>query len=110
MQTIDRSTLKSWLDERRNFVLVEVLGPDKFQNFHLPGAVNVPVGDNNFDQAIAQLVPDRNQAVVVYCYDTDCTASPKAAERMEAMGYEQVFDYEAGKMDWKNAGLPIVEQ
>lgn len=44
---------------------------------------------------------------MVYCYDADCTASPKAAERIEALGYRSVYDYEAGKMDWKQAGLPV---
>jgi hypothetical protein len=43
----------------------------------------------------------------VYCYDTDCDASPKAARRMEDLGYQTVYDYEAGKVDWKEAGLPV---
>ncbi len=38
--------------------------------------------------------------------DEDCDASPKAAERMEQLGYERVYDYEGGKVDWQEAGLP----
>ena len=37
----------------------------------------------------------------------DCPASPKAGQRMEELGYQNVFDYEAGKQDWQEAGLPI---
>ena len=44
---------------------------------------------------------------MVYCYDLKCSASPKAAEKMDELGYRDVFDYEAGKMDWKEAGLPV---
>jgi CBS domain-containing protein len=32
--------------------------------------------------------------------------SPRAACRLEMMGFEQVYDYAAGKSDWTAAGLP----
>lgn len=32
--------------------------------------------------------------------------SPRAAWRLEALGFAQVFDYVAGKVDWGAAGLP----
>lgn len=34
-------------------------------------------------------------------------ASSQAAHRKEELGYERVYDYEAGKLDWNGAGLPI---
>jgi Mg/Co/Ni transporter MgtE len=33
--------------------------------------------------------------------------SPRAAWRLESLGFEDVYDYEAGKQDWAAAGLPI---
>ncbi len=33
--------------------------------------------------------------------------SSRAAWRLEALGFEQVFRYTAGKVDWMAAGLPI---
>ena len=33
--------------------------------------------------------------------------SSRAAWRLEALGFEQVFRYAAGKVDWMAAGLPI---
>jgi CBS domain-containing protein len=32
--------------------------------------------------------------------------SPRAACRLEALGFDKVYDYVAGKADWKAAGLP----
>ena len=32
--------------------------------------------------------------------------SPRAACRLESLGFEDVYDYEAGKQDWTAAGLP----
>jgi predicted transcriptional regulator len=34
--------------------------------------------------------------------------SPRAAWRLEAFGYVEVYDYVAGKSDWMAAGLPTV--
>ena len=106
MQKIDRDTLEQWLDEERDVTLVEVLAPDKYREFHLPGAINVPLADD-FEQRIQEAVPDENRPIVVYCYDQACTASPIAAQKMDQLGYRKVYDYEAGKMDWKQAGLPV---
>ena len=33
--------------------------------------------------------------------------SPRAAARLEAIGFEWVYDYAAGKADWGAAGLPL---
>ena len=32
--------------------------------------------------------------------------SPRAAVRLETLGFTQVFDYAAGKADWTSSGLP----
>src|SRR5712691_5509469 len=32
--------------------------------------------------------------------------SPRAASRLEALGFQEVYDYAAGKADWAAAGLP----
>jgi CBS domain-containing protein len=33
--------------------------------------------------------------------------SPRAAWRLEALGFSEVYDYEAGKADWGSFGLPF---
>lgn len=105
MTEIDRQQLKRMIDEK-TATIIEVLDKEQFDEFHLPGAVNVPVGDN-FEREIESVIPEKHQPVVVYCMDENCDASPKAAQKMEKLGYERVYDYAAGKMDWKEAGLPI---
>lgn len=108
METIDRETLKQWLDEKRDVTLVEVLPPDKFGAFHLPGATNIPLAED-FEARVQEQFPDRFQPIVVYCEDHECSASTKAASRMDELGYQKVYDYEGGKRDWKQAGLPVEE-
>ena len=52
-----------------------------------------------FEQRIQEAVPDENQPIVVDCYDQACTASPTAAQKVDELGYRNVYDYEAGKME-----------
>jgi len=47
--------------------------------------------------------------IVVYCASDTCDASPKAAKRLEKMGYENVIDYPGGKKDWAEGGLRLVQ-
>ncbi len=105
MKRITREQLNERL-ANDGITVVEVLAPEYYRKFHLPGAINVPLGDT-FDEQIQQVVPDKDKPVVVYCQNTECQASPKAAQRMEELGYRQVFDYEEGKVDWQEAGLPV---
>ncbi len=86
-------------------LVVEVLDRPYYRKFHLPGAVNIPVS-GDFEAGIREHAPDLDHTIVVYCLDQACDASRRAAERLQAMGYTRVYDYEGGKMDWKAAGLP----
>lgn len=104
MQTIDRQRVETMLDRDGDVVLIEVLPEAAFRKKHLPGAVNVPVGDEDFDDQVAELVPDKGTPIIVYCQDEQCQASPKAAKRLDELGYQKVYDYEAGKDDWEEAG------
>jgi rhodanese-related sulfurtransferase len=107
MQRIDRQRVEKAISAGRKVAIIEALSEESFRKFHLPGAINVPVDDSRFEEKMAQAVPDKTTPVIVYCFDEECNASPRAAKRLEQLGYETVYDYEAGKMDWKEAGNPI---
>ena len=47
--------------------LVEVLPADEYEEDHLPGAVNIPLGRID---AEAEKRLDKSRAVVVYCWDS----------------------------------------
>jgi rhodanese-related sulfurtransferase len=61
---VDRETVRRLVG--RGAVVVEVLGSKAYRGTHLPGAVNVPLGE------VARRAPAelrRDGLVVVYCYD-----------------------------------------
>jgi rhodanese-related sulfurtransferase len=99
---IDRSRLQELVDAGAQ--LVEVLPRDEYEDEHLPGAINIPLKE--LDRETAQQL-ERSRAVIVYCYDFQCDMSPRAAWRLETLGFSEVYDYEAGKADWGSFGLPL---
>jgi rhodanese-related sulfurtransferase len=63
---IDRDELQRLLrDEQAQ--LVEVLPPDEYEDEHLPGAINIPL--KTLDRETTRQL-NRDQPVIVYCYDT----------------------------------------
>jgi len=104
VRTISREELKRKLDRGEGVILVEALGPAYYRDAHLPGAINIP--HTQVDELAPRLLPDKTAQVVVYCSNRACQNSPQAARRLEALGYENVYDYEEGKQDWIEAGLP----
>ncbi len=107
MHTIDRQQVESMLAERPDVALLEALPEESFREFHVPGAINVPVNDYRFERKVMEAVPYKDTPIIVYCLDASCDASPRAAEHLEALGYREVYTYRAGKTDWKNAGNPL---
>lgn len=83
--------------------LVEVLPREEYEDMHLPGAVHLWLRD--LDREAARRL-DRARPVVVYCWDWMCDMSPRAAARLEQLGFREVYDYVPGKADWLAAGWP----
>ena len=100
---IKREGLKAKLDRGEEVVLIETLGPKYYEDAHLPGAINIP--HTEVDALAPELVPDKSAHIVVYCSNRACQNSPKAARKLVALGYENVYDYAEGKQDWIEAGL-----
>ncbi|QDT28002.1 thiosulfate:cyanide sulfurtransferase [Gimesia panareensis] len=105
MLTISRKELQELLVSCPDLKLVEVLSETDFQKFHLQGAINIPLGDF-FCEQILQEIPDKTQTVVVYSLNYECKYSEQATQQMLQLGYQRVYDYEPGKIDWIAAHLP----
>ncbi|WP_182909318.1 rhodanese-like domain-containing protein [Microbispora sp. H13382] len=102
VQVVTREAVQDLLSAGRA-QLVEVLPREQYDWAHLPSAVNHPMRDLN-DMSAATL--DRSRPIIVYCHDWLCDLSPRAAHRLERLGFDSVHDYSPGKMDWISADLP----
>ena len=103
-RTITRDELQTAI-EGGEVVVVETLGPQYFEDAHLPGAINVP--HTRVAELAPALLPDKDAAIVTYCSNTACQNSEVAARQLEALGYTDVRKYAEGKEDWREAGLPL---
>ena len=103
-RTISRSDLKTAIDAG-DVVVVETLGPQYYEDAHLPGAINIP--HTEVARLAPELLPDRHAAIVTYCSNPACRNSEIAAAKLRSLGYSNVRKYAEGKDDWRAAGLAL---
>ncbi len=103
MKAITKDELKDKL-ENGNIQLIEVLEEEEYNKAHIKGAINIPLKKIGTE---AKQNYNTDDEIVVYCSDYDCTASPTAAKKLDSLGFSNVYDYEGGKKEWKEAGLPM---
>ena len=90
-------------DRKSGYALVNVLDPDVFEQEHIPNSINIPKKRiDEFEQRF-----DKSKEIIVYCASPECTASPDTARELADRGFVNVFDYEKGMSDWKDAGDPV---
>lgn len=106
LKFLSKEGLFELMENRENFILVEVLSEEDYNKGHLPMAINIPV--DKLEALAPTMLPDKQQLIVVYCSDFLCTASTGAARFLQSMGYVHVLDYKGGKDDWSKAGLPLI--
>ena len=103
-RTITRDELHQAI-EAGEVVVVETLGPQYFEDAHLPGAINIP--HTRVAELAPALLPDKDASIVTYCSNTACQNSQIALAQLRSMGYTNVRKYAEGKQDWAAAGLPL---
>lgn len=87
------------------FILVDVLSPESYENGHIEGAISFPV--ETIDQKTAPEILKQGVNVVVYCGGFDCIASTTATKKLAELGY-RVLDYKGGLKEWQEKGNRIV--
>jgi rhodanese-related sulfurtransferase len=83
--------------------VVDVLPSHEYNAAHIRGALHIPLR-RILPDAPASL--DRTRPVIVYCRDSLCDLSARAAAQLELLGFANVRHYFRGKADWIVRGLP----
>ena len=82
--------------------VLDVRPEDEFALGHLPGAINLPLGE--LEKRLIDLDPDRE--IVAYCRGPYCVLSYEAVAMLRARGFK-VRRLEDGLPEWRAAGLPV---
>lgn len=101
MQTINHQELQNMLNDDEELLVINVLPEKSFREHHIPGSENIPVDQDDFVQNVESRAEGRDQQIVVYCANTECDASSRAARKLEDAGFVSVFDFEGGIEAWE---------
>jgi rhodanese-related sulfurtransferase len=101
LEPVSRDDLVSRLEAGLVMVL-DVRPGDEFALGHLPGAINIPLGE--LERRLGEIPADRE--VVAYCRGPYCVLSFEAVAALRGRGY-RVRRLEDGYPEWKAAGLPV---
>jgi len=105
--TITTEELKAKMDAGEVLHLVDVLAPESFATWHVPGAKNIPFGPEFLEALEKETGADKATEVILYCSSATCEKSVHAAGKLKEAGYTNVVHYKDGLAGWKNAGHPL---
>ena len=90
--------------EAGDVALIDTREPHEYQEAHLENGKLVPPG--LLGDEIAAAAPNKSARTILYCRSGN--RSYKAAEQLQALGYEDVASMAGGILAWQEQGLPVV--
>src|SRR3954453_16548545 len=90
--------------EGGDVVLIDTREPHEYEEAHLEDGKLVPPGV--LADEIATAAPSKSARTILYCRTGN--RSFKAAEQMQALGYENVASMAGGILAWQEQGLPVI--
>ena len=101
VKTIDVKELKRKIDDKEDFILLDVRTPDEYEEGHIEGSVLIPVNEvlDRHDEL------EKDKEIVVYCR-TD-NRSSFAANLLFKLGYKDVSNVKDGILAWEENGYPV---
>lgn len=102
MKTLSYDELKKMKDKHEDFVLIDVLPEESFNDAHIPDSINIPLKNADFENQVESAAGGKKEKVVVYCASFDCNASRNAADKLDDAGFTDVYAYEGGVKEWQN--------
>ncbi len=82
--------------------VLDVRPPEEYASGHLPGAINIPLGELERDLDVL----DPRQEVVAYCRGPHCVLAFDAVARLRTKGMK-ARRLEGGLPEWRLKGLPV---
>src|SRR5579862_9474566 len=101
--TVDQ--VKSRLDRRDKFLLIDVREESEYAKDHLPSAIHL--GKGIIERDIEQRVPNPNTEIILYCGGG--FRSALAADNLQKMGYTNVISMDGGIREWREKHFPLIK-
>ena len=106
--TIEVNAAKEFVALHENAVIMDVRTPVEYEMSHIPGAVNVNVQAEFFQDMVVALDP--NKTYIVHCTKNPAGGrSSRALETLQSLGFKHLYSLEGGYVAWQDAELPLTE-
>lgn len=94
---IDSRTLSKIIKAKNpNYIIVDVRDKEEYEREHIPTAIHIP--RHELEKHLSKL--SKEKKVVVYCHDSGCLASTKAALALAEKGHN-TMELLGGFEEWK---------
>jgi rhodanese-related sulfurtransferase len=98
--------VKTKLDRKEKFLLIDVREDNEWAKDHLPSAIHL--GKGIIERDIEQRVPDLSAPMVLYCGGG--FRSALAADKLQQMGYTNVVSMDGGIRGWREKGYALTTE
>ncbi len=95
------------LHAQQQAVFIDARDPFAFAEGHISGALSLPLGEADTGMVGFMAKTPFTTPIVVYCNGYGCHDSMELANKLLRAGYQQVYVFEGGFPEWRDAGLPL---
>jgi rhodanese-related sulfurtransferase/polyisoprenoid-binding protein YceI len=99
--------LYQWIEEKRNFTLIDTLKSDSFARRHLKTAVNACVFEVTFVDQVNGITDDKNSVIVLYGASKRSFDAVTAAEKLTQKKYKSIYVLKGGIEAWLSEGFSL---
>lgn len=86
--------------------LIDTRRVEEYVKGHIEGSINLPDTDMS-PELLASHVEDKNTPVLFYCNGARCLRSSNALLKAKEWGYQQLYWFRGGWLEWREKRLPI---
>lgn len=93
------------LKDKKNLIFLDAREPKEYKISHIQGAI--PVGFDHFkSNTFTANLKDKNATIIVYC--SIGVRSEQIGEKLQKLGYKNVYNLFGGIFEFKNTGGKVV--
>lgn len=98
MNDIDVTELKSKLDNKEDFIFIDVREPHEYDEYNIEAQL-IPLGD--VQKRLAEFEEDKNKEIIVHCRSG--ARSAMAQKMFQQAGFSNVRNLKGGVLAWQEA-------
>lgn len=103
IKNVSAERFKNVMDSLQDEVVIDLRTPEEIKNGKIAGAKEIDYFGADYENAIQSL--DKNKVYLLYCAGGG--RSSETAEMMEKLGFNRIYNLEAGFKDWAKRKMPV---